>query len=119
MPKLKEDPSYLTAQAIRVFNMAGGSLVEVPPNSVQWQSLSANNFPYRLVQDPGPLNALGQIKFFLPNEQDIYLHDTPVRALFKRDLRAFSSGCIRIEKALERVIAALRKRRSRGESGQR
>lgn len=100
LPKLKRDPSYLAAHGMRVFNAAGGSLVEVAPKSVPWRSLNADNFPYVLVQQPGPMNALGQVKFFLPNEADIFVHDTPARALFRYGLRAFSSGCIRVEEAL-------------------
>ncbi len=57
--------------------------------------------PYRLVQRPGPDNALGRIKFMFPNEHAVYLHDTPSRDLFERDSRAFSSGCIRVENPFE------------------
>ena len=66
-------------------------------------------FPYRLRQAPGPKNALGRIKFQVPNRHDVYLHDTPSRGLFWRDERTFSSGCIRVERALdlaERLLAA-------------
>jgi len=101
LPKLKRDPSYLSAQAIRVFKASGSSLVEVAANSVPWQALNEGNFPYTLVQEPGSLNSLGHVKFFLPNEQAIFVHDTPARGLFKRGLRAFSSGCIRVDKAVE------------------
>lgn len=101
LPKLKQDTSYLSARAIRVFKASGGSLVEVAVESVPWQALNEDNFPYTLVQEPGPLNSLGQVKFFLPNEQAIFVHDTPARGLFKRGLRAFSSGCIRVDKAAE------------------
>ena len=57
--------------------------------------------PYRLRQEPGPLNALGQFKFMFPNDFNVYLHDTPSRNLFAKVNRTFSSGCIRIEKPLE------------------
>jgi murein L,D-transpeptidase YcbB/YkuD len=68
---------------------------------VDWRSLNGDNFPYYLVQDPGPLNPLGRVKFFLPNDRDIFMHDTPSRDLFKHKSRAFSSGCIRVGKAIE------------------
>ncbi len=55
-------------------------------------------FPYRLMQPPGPKNALGQIKFKFPNKFSVYLHDTPGRYLFKKSKRAFSHGCIRLDK---------------------
>src|SRR5690606_8476170 len=56
---------------------------------------------YVLRQDPGRRNALGTIKFMFPNPFSIYLHDTPSKYLFQRDIRTFSSGCIRLEKPLQ------------------
>ena len=52
-------------------------------------------------QRPGPKNALGFVKFLFPNDFNIYLHDTPNHALFEKDVRAFSHGCIRVEKPTE------------------
>jgi murein L,D-transpeptidase YcbB/YkuD len=52
-------------------------------------------------QRPGDRNALGHVKFMFPNDLNIYLHDTPERTLFSRDVRAFSHGCIRVEKPAE------------------
>jgi murein L,D-transpeptidase YcbB/YkuD len=49
-------------------------------------------------QRPGPKNALGFVKFLFPNDYNIYLHDTPNHDLFNKDVRAFSHGCIRVEK---------------------
>jgi murein L,D-transpeptidase YcbB/YkuD len=101
LPKVRRDPAYLSQQSIRVFGTVNGERVELSAGSIDWRRLHADNFPYLLVQDPGPLNALGRIKFFIPNEQDIYLHDTPLRDLFRRPVRSFSSGCIRVERAQE------------------
>ncbi|MBK1644359.1 murein L,D-transpeptidase [Thiocapsa imhoffii] len=56
---------------------------------------------YRLVQRPGPNNALGRVKFMFPNRHAIYLHDTPSRALFARQRRTLSNGCVRVENPLE------------------
>ena len=108
LPKLRRDPSYLSAQSIRVYGNVHGQPTEVPAGSVNWRSLNRNNFPYLLVQDPGPLNALGRIKFFMPNERNVYMHDTPARELFNHTTRAFSSGCIRIQKALDLAELLLR-----------
>jgi murein L,D-transpeptidase YcbB/YkuD len=91
LPELRRDPAYLAARNIDVFDSAN-ALVDAA--TVDW---SARRFPYRLVQRPGPDNALGRIKFMFPNEHAVYLHDTPSRDLFGRDSRAFSSGCIRVE----------------------
>ena len=67
------------------------------PASVDWSTVTRNNFPYTLVQRPGPNNALGRVKFMFPNKYAIYLHDTPSKSLFGRAERTFSSGCIRVE----------------------
>ncbi len=56
---------------------------------------------YRLRQNPGPGNPLGQIKFLFPNKHSVYLHDTPNRGFFKRAQRNFSHGCIRVEKPID------------------
>ncbi|MBK8210898.1 MAG: L,D-transpeptidase family protein [Rhodospirillales bacterium] len=80
---------------------------EVNPGTIDWAAVGAN-FPYRLRQDPGPRNALGRIKFMFPNPYDVYMHDTPSRSLFKRQVRAFSHGCIRVEKPMELAEYLLR-----------
>ena len=67
--------------------------VVVVPSAVDW---SARPFPYQLRQRAGAANALGRIRFDLPNPFAIYLHDTPNRALFARTERALSHGCIRV-----------------------
>jgi murein L,D-transpeptidase YcbB/YkuD len=61
----------------------------------------------QIVQPPGPDNALGRIKLMFPNTHSVYLHDTPHRELFASDARAFSSGCIRVEKVEELTALAL------------
>ena len=50
--------------------------MEIDPATIDWDSLTKNNFPYQLVQQPGPQNAVGQVKFMFPNQYDVYLHDT-------------------------------------------
>lgn len=92
LPKLRRDPGTLTEQGFRVFS--GGR--ELDFQRIDWSRVSARRFPYILRQDPGPQNALGRIKFMLPNRFQIYLHDTPAGELFSRRVRTFSSGCIRV-----------------------
>lgn len=94
LPDIQKDPDYLSRMGFKVY--PHGSQVEVDPGTIDWATLTPRNFPYRLVQMPGPLNALGQVKFMFPNRYDVYLHDTPARELFKEEDRAFSSGCIRV-----------------------
>jgi murein L,D-transpeptidase YcbB/YkuD len=100
LPMIRKDPSYVVRQRFKIFRSGGGS-VPLDPRAIDWSSVTAQNFPYRLRQDPGPHNALGRIKFMFPNPYHVYLHDTPSRGLFAKGERAFSSGCIRLEKPLE------------------
>lgn len=100
LPLIQKDPSYFASQKIRVYDGWGSDAREVDPTTVDWAALNARNFPYRLRQDPGPLNALGGVKFMFPNKFNVYLHDTPARELFSRSSRDFSSGCIRLENPL-------------------
>lgn len=64
----------------------------------------------RIRQRPGPWNALGRLKFNIPNQYDVYLHDTPAKQLFERPFRAFSHGCIRLERPLDLALYLLRDR---------
>jgi murein L,D-transpeptidase YcbB/YkuD len=69
--------------------------------------VNPERFPYVIRQDAGEANALGRIKFVIPNSEDIFMHDTPDRHLFRRADRAFSSGCIRLERPMELLDIAL------------
>jgi L,D-transpeptidase YcbB len=97
LPEIQKDPNFFAKLGItvyerdRIVNVAG----------VNWHRLGKGNFPFRLVQQPGPQNALGRVKFMIPNTDDIYLHDTNTPNLFNRAERAFSSGCIRVHNPLE------------------
>jgi murein L,D-transpeptidase YcbB/YkuD len=101
LPRVRRDPTYLDRQQFHLFRSDNEQTVEIDPNRIDWNDLAPNNFPYLLRQDPGPHNALGRIKFILPNKFSIYLHDTPQRHLFQKEVRSFSSGCVRLEKPLE------------------
>lgn len=98
LPAVKRNRGYLAAKNLRVIDQQGRT---VDPARIDWSRYSGRNFPYTFRQDPGPDNALGQIKFMFPNPHFVYLHDTPSKDLFERDVRAFSSGCIRVERPLE------------------
>jgi murein L,D-transpeptidase YcbB/YkuD len=100
LPKLREDPGYLASQNMEV--LVGNHVVD--PDLIDWNSLSWGDFPpYRLRQRPGPDNALGLVKFLLPNHHAVYLHDTPAHYLFERAKRGFSHGCIRLERPADLV----------------
>jgi murein L,D-transpeptidase YcbB/YkuD len=122
VPILRANPGYLAQNNMRLSNGAH----DVDPRSVDWGQVSTKNFPYRLRQEPGPKNPLGTIKFMFPNRFQVYLHDTPSRTLFTKPERAFSHGCIRVEKPMdlaeyvlrgvlsrERIAAGLGRRTSR------
>ncbi len=100
LPTQQEDPTFLARLGIRVLGASGR---EVDPTRIDWRKFNANYFPYRLRQDPGPLNSLGRLKFVLGNPWDIFLHDTPSRRLFDLNSRTLSSGCLRLEKPEERA----------------
>ena len=93
LPKLKEDPSYLARQGMR--------LVGADADEIDWWNVTPDSFPGRVTQRPGDANALGSVKFMFPNKYSIYLHDTPTKHLFDRDVRAFSHGCVRVERPHE------------------
>jgi L,D-transpeptidase YcbB len=85
-PKLASNPGYLAENDMEYWNDGGAR---------------------RIRQRPGPKNSLGFVKFLFPNDFNIYLHDTPARELFDKDVRAFSHGCIRVEKPNELAQWAL------------
>ena len=101
LPKVISDPDYLTRQGIRVFDSWDHQAPELDPAGIIWENLSSRYFPYRLRQDPSDVNALGRVKFMFPNPQSVYIHDTPGKALFNRQKRIFSSGCVRVETPLD------------------
>jgi murein L,D-transpeptidase YcbB/YkuD len=94
VPKARKDPGYLDSKNYAVFDKSGN---RVDPRKADW----SNYRQYRIVQQPGPGNALGRVKFIFPNKHFVYLHDTPSRNLFGEKSRAFSHGCIRTENPLE------------------
>ncbi|GAL30126.1 L,D-transpeptidase YcbB [Vibrio variabilis] len=98
IPKVKRDPTYLFSQRFEIIE-GWTNQNRIDPTMIDWQEVNAKRFPYRMRQQAGELNALGQYKFNTPNAQAIFLHDTPSKHLFNESLRAFSSGCVRVEHA--------------------
>jgi len=102
LPKIQKDAGYLARGNFKVFEGWGANeRHEVDPATVDWASQTPGGMPYRFRQEPCPNNALGRVKFMFPNEFSVYLHDTPAKALFSKNVRAFSSGCIRAERPIE------------------
>jgi murein L,D-transpeptidase YcbB/YkuD len=90
LPKIRDDIGYLHRQNMSVLNLQGQRL---DPQQIDWW----NPGGIMLRQGSGPTNALGQLVLRFPNNHSVYLHDTPAQALFGRQQRAFSSGCIRVQ----------------------
>jgi murein L,D-transpeptidase YcbB/YkuD len=80
----------------------------VNPSTIDWSRVTAASFGYRFRQEPGPGSPLGGVKFSVPNRWDVYLHDTSAPLLFERPLRAFSHGCMRLERPLDLAEYLLR-----------
>jgi murein L,D-transpeptidase YcbB/YkuD len=98
LPRIQRDLGFLSRGSYELRDNDGSS---VDPLSVDWASLHKNNFPYTLVQQAGPMNELGKVKFLFPNEYGVCMHDTPSKQLFERYTRAFSHGCIRLENPID------------------
>ncbi|PWK69893.1 murein L,D-transpeptidase [Aminobacter sp. AP02] len=92
LPRLRSDPSYLDRAGYEVTDSKGR---RIPSSAIDWGQYGAK-VPYSVRQAPSEANALGELKILFPNKHAIYMHDTPQKALFDRDNRAFSHGCIRL-----------------------
>jgi len=104
LPGARRDPHSITRRGLTVLDR-GGRIVD--PETIDWSSFRSGHIPYTLRQEPGPDNAMGRVKFMFPNSYDVYLHDTPSKSLFDASDRAFSSGCVRVERPLELALLLL------------
>lgn len=98
LPKVLSNKNYLNHYGYEIIKNYQSNEV-INADNINWESITANNFPYRLRQKSGENNALGLYKFNIPDNNAIYLHDTPAKYLFAKQDRALSSGCIRVQKA--------------------
>lgn len=99
IPKLEQDPDYLAKNNMELVARSGSLDASDEAGAAAIAALRAGT--HRARQKPGPGNALGAVKFAMPNPDDIYLHSTSARELFKRSRRDLSHGCIRVEKPQE------------------
>lgn len=99
VPKAMRDPGYLQRNGFTLLSGWSSDAEVIDPYSLNWNMISPDHFPFRLRQSPGINNALGRYKFNMPSSDAIYLHDTPNHNLFASDMRALSSGCVRVNKA--------------------
>jgi murein L,D-transpeptidase YcbB/YkuD len=96
---LRQGMTYLKSHGYHVIDEWSETANIIDPASVDWKAAAAGSLHLRIRQDPGPLNSMGKLKFPFPNPEDIYLHDTPSKALFAKDQRNLSNGCVRVEDA--------------------
>ena len=96
---LRLGPKYLKSRGYNVIEAWSEDPKIVDPATVDWKAAAAGKTHLLVQQDPGPLNSMGNLKFPFPNPEDIYLHDTPNKALFAKELRNLSNGCVRVEDA--------------------
>lgn len=104
IPKLKKDSTYLEKNHYVLLDSKGNL---IPTSDLDFKNLSASKFPYMVRQEPGPWNALGEMKFMFPNKYDIYLHDTPSKSYFNMASRAYSHGCIRVKNPVDLAVKLL------------
>lgn len=106
LPRFRREPGRMQALGYRLYQRIDGELTEIDATTLDFGAYSKDRFPFIIRQDPGEANALGRIKFVMPNRDDIFMHDTPDRHLFRRPDRAFSSGCIRLERPMDLLSEA-------------
>ena len=114
IPRASRDPSYWRRMGYVAYDRSG-QIVPVNADASMKSVFNAKNL--RIKQAPGPLNALGQVKFLFPNRHAVYLHDTPSKGLFDRDTRALSSGCVRVHEPLKLAEVLFRNQIKRGHRG--
>ncbi|TPI15173.1 murein L,D-transpeptidase [Mesorhizobium sp. B4-1-3] len=93
LPRLRSDPGYLDRAGYEVTDARGK---RIPSSEVDWGAYGAK-IPFSVRQQPSEANALGELKILFPNKHAIYMHDTPQKSFFARDMRALSHGCVRLQ----------------------
>jgi L,D-transpeptidase YcbB len=98
IPRMQDQPDYLTKNHIRILDAAHR---ELAPSQINWYSEDATNYTFK--QDPGSQNSLGSIRINFPSAYGVYMHDTPLKNLFGDDFRFHSSGCVRVQNVRQLV----------------
>ncbi len=96
IPSASKNPDYISKKNYSIFDNTGKRL---NASEIDWSSSKVKAYTFR--QEAGPSNPLGLVKIIYPNEHLIYLHDTPSKNLFSKNLRAQSSGCVRVQDVLD------------------
>ncbi len=103
IPKLLEDPNYLVSHNMVIRKSYDLNTPEISQNSVDWEAYlleekDKEEMTYKFIEVPSKKNGLGRVKFIFPNKHSVYMHDTQSKHLFKRKVRTYSHGCVRLEK---------------------
>jgi murein L,D-transpeptidase YcbB/YkuD len=96
---LGQGTGYLRTRGYEVLADWSDNPARLDPAKVDWRAVAAGRLELRVRQNPGPANAMGDVKFEFPNPEGIYLHDTPDKDLLLAEARQFSNGCVRLEDA--------------------
>ncbi len=98
LARLQEDPDYLSERKFKAYDGWSKNRKEIDPFDIDWYQFDKDSdLPFNIVKDPGAGNPLGRVKFMFPNKYAVYMHDTNEKKLFKRPIRAYSHGCIRLQ----------------------
>lgn len=111
LPALKNNPN-----AVRHIEITDSRGRKVNRGAVDFNQYTARTFPFAMRQPPSKGNALGLVKFMFPNKYNIYLHDTPAKNLFGREVRAYSHGCVRLADPFDFAYTLLAKQESNPEA---
>lgn len=93
LPAIQHNSNYAAKNHYKVYR----GETEVDPTTINWKRYKEKNFPFRVRQEPGSDNALGLVKFEFNNKYGVYIHDTPSKGFFNKDIRAYSHGCMRCD----------------------
>jgi L,D-transpeptidase YcbB len=96
---LKEGRAYFTKRGYDLVDQFGPNAHVLDPMSVDWHAVAAGRLQVKLRQRPGPANSMGKMKFMFPNQEGIWLHDTPEKEKIEDAARLESNGCVRLEDA--------------------
>ena len=97
LPDAKKNPNYFAKNNMKLYK----NKEEIDPLSVNWKKIPDKTFPYKVIQQPGPKNSLGVVKFDFNNKYGVYFHDTPQKGLFNTVIRSYSHGCMRCENPVD------------------
>ncbi|MBT8348790.1 MAG: L,D-transpeptidase family protein, partial [Sulfurovum sp.] len=103
IPKLLKNPNYLTEKRMVIRKSYDLNTPEISHDSVDWNAYleeekDSKDMTYKFIEVPSKKNGLGRVKFIFPNKHSVYMHDTQSKSLFKRKVRTFSHGCVRLAK---------------------